>query len=122
MIIQNVIQPDALIRVRFLTPEEGGRKTPVIVTWTQGQQTGYGCPMRINGSLHDFRTLISKNTTYVPGKTYGLNIKFLCSETVLPKLHIGLEVELWEGKTIATGFVEKINVEGINNNENSNSE
>ena len=108
MILQKNIQPDALIRVRFLTHEEGGRKTPVVVEWTQGQQTGYGCPMRINGELHDFRTLISGNTTYMPGKTYDLNIKFLYSELVLPKLHKGLEIELWEGKTIAKGFVERV--------------
>ena len=102
------LSPEATIRVRFLLPEEGGRKICISVKWKSGMLTGYGCPMRISGDLHDFRTLISGDTTYIPGETYDLNVKFLCPELVLPKLHEGMEVELWEGKTIAQGIVVKV--------------
>ena len=103
-----ILLPEAIIRVRFLLPEEGGRKSNIIIKWISGMQTGYGCPMRICGDLHDFRTLISKDTTYTLGDTYDLYVKFLYPELVLSKLCEGLEIELWEGKTIAHGIVLEI--------------
>jgi len=77
--MSNVLFPEAAVRVRFLLPEEGGVKSNITTPWTQGMQTGFGCPMRICGDLHDFRTLISGDTTYVPGETYDLSVKFLLS-------------------------------------------
>jgi hypothetical protein len=60
------------------------------------------------GDLHDFRTLISEDTTYILGETYDLNVKFLCPELVVPKLREGMAIELWEAKIIAKGHVVEI--------------
>ena len=102
------ILPEALIKVRFLLPKEGGRQNNIKIDWPSGQQTGFGCPMRIDGCLHDFRTIISGSETYILGETYDLYVKFLCPELALPKLRKGMEIELWAGKTIARGHVMEI--------------
>jgi len=39
------------------------------------------------------------------GEYYEIPVIFLCPELVLPKLAIGKEVVLWEGKDVATGYV-----------------
>ena len=106
--MSKVLLPNALIRVRFLLPEEGGMKSNKTIEWTPEMQTGFGCPMRIGEDLHDFRTLISETTTYILGEMYDLYVKFLCPELVLPKLRKDMEIELWAGKTIAKGNVIEI--------------
>ena len=103
-----ILMPDATIQVRFFLPEEGGRKNSIEIEWVPGRQTGYGCPMRINNAYFDFRAIITGNTKYVLGETYVINVKFLSPDLVLPLLHVGMKIELWEGKTIGNGFIVNI--------------
>ena len=42
------------------------------------------------------------------GVDYEVPVKFLYRELILPKLKIGKEVELWEGRKVANGLVLKI--------------
>lgn len=93
--------PDAIIEVRFKTPDEGGR---------QGDVTGgefYGCPLFVEGEAFDCRLLLSGRTLQL-GETYELPVKFLNPGLVLPKLSPGKSVKLWEGKDIATGKVVRL--------------
>lgn len=92
--------PDAYIEVRFRTAEEGGRKTPVTGEF-------YACPLFIDGEAYDCRLLI-KNMNLELGRSYEVPIKFLSRDLAVPKLFIGKNVVLWEGKDVADGKVTKI--------------
>jgi hypothetical protein len=95
------MKADAIIEVRFKTPDEGGR---------QGDVTGgefYGCPLFVEGEAFDCRVLLSGRTLQL-GETYELPITFLNPALVLPKLSPGKPVKLWEGKDIATGKIVRL--------------
>ena len=94
------MSPDAYIEVRFRTTEEGGRKTPVTGEF-------YACPLFIDGEPYDCRLLI-KNKTLELGHTYEVPVKFLNRDLVVPKLFIGKNVILWEGRDVADGKVTRI--------------
>lgn len=91
---------DATIRVRFLTPDEGGRQTDV---------TGdvYACPMFIDGDAFDCRIHLNGNTLTL-GSTYDVPVKFLNRELALPRLAPRKRVKLWEGKYVADAEVVRI--------------
>lgn len=92
--------PDAYIEVRFRTTEEGGRKTPVTGEF-------YACPLFIDGEAYDCRLLI-KGMKLELGRSYEVPVKFLNRDLVVPKLYIGKNVILWEGKDAADGKVTRI--------------
>jgi hypothetical protein len=91
------MKPEIILEVSFKTPEEGGRKNPVV-----GPQ--YGCPILIDGEYFDCRMLLD-TTQLILGKIYRLPVQFLSPHLVLPKLSIGKVVGLWEGKIIGSGKV-----------------
>lgn len=91
------MKPDAIIRVRFFLPSEGGRNTPVKGNY-------YSCPLFIDGEGFDCRILLSGQQLCL-GKTYELPIKFLYPKDALPKLSIGKKIALWEGRCIADGYL-----------------
>jgi hypothetical protein len=97
------MKPDAIINVRFLTTEEGGRNTAV-----EGQF--YACPLFIDNEGFDCRLLLDGRRLEL-GLACEVAVKFLYRELALPKLAIGKEVLLWEGRTVATGQVVKIGSE-----------
>lgn len=88
---------EAVIRVRLKTSSEGGRKTAI---------TGsvYGCPLFVDGQGFDCRISLEGKTLELGG-TYILSVKFMNPSAVLPLLHPGKEISLWEGKEIARGIV-----------------
>lgn len=91
---------DAIIEVRFKTPSEGGRKTPI---------TGnmYSCPLLIDGEGFDCRIWLG-NKKIELGKIYDLEVSFLFRSLAKPHLNIGREISLWEGKEIANGKIKGI--------------
>lgn len=94
------MKPDAIINVRFLTTAEGGRNTAV-----EGQF--YACPLFVDNEGFDCRLLLEGRRLEL-GSAYEVPIKFLYRELALPKLAVGKEVLLWEGRNVAKGQVVKI--------------
>jgi hypothetical protein len=96
-----VMKPDAVIRVRFLTPKEGGRVSAI-----EGSE--YGCPVMVNDHGFDCRFLLNRVTRFELGSEYDIEIKFLRADLALQQIERNTTVSLWEGKTIATGVVTKV--------------
>jgi len=94
------MKPDVCITVRFKTPEEGGRKSPVLGAL-------YGCPMMIDGEGFDCRLMI-KDAELLAGIWYDVPVKFLNRKLAIPRLSVGKKVVLWEGKDVADGVVVKM--------------
>lgn len=95
------MKPDAIIRVRFLTPAEGGRANPI-----QGDR--YGCPVMIESEGFDCRFVLDGPIHFDLGRTYDVAVKFLNPRLALKRLIEGKSVTLWEGKTIGEGRVLKV--------------
>jgi len=98
--MQRAMQPDALITVRFLPPEEGGRSQPA------GGRT-FGCPIFIDGEGFDCRLLLD-GLVLQPGKLYEVPVKFLRRDYADERLHVGTPITLWEGRTIASGTISRV--------------
>ncbi|WEF35480.1 hypothetical protein [Pseudoduganella chitinolytica] len=94
------MQADALITVRFLSPEEGGRAQPA-----SGRT--FGCPLFVDGEGYDCRLLLD-GLVLQPGQQYELPVKFLRREHAEERLRIGAPITLWEGKTIASGTISHV--------------
>jgi hypothetical protein len=92
-----MIQSNGQIRIRFKTTEENGRNTAV-------EGTFYACPLFVDGEAFDCRLLLNGQRLEL-GEYYEIPVIFLSPELVLPKLCVGKEVVLWEGKDVATGYV-----------------
>jgi hypothetical protein len=94
------MKPDVIINVRFFTTAEGGRSSAV-----EGQF--YACPLFIEDEGFDCRLML-KGRRLELGSTYEVPVKFLYRDLALPKLSVGKEVLLWEGRNVAKGQVIKI--------------
>lgn len=94
------MQPDAVITIRFLSPEEGGR-----LQAAQGRT--FGCPMFIGGEGFDCRLLLD-GLELQPGKRYEVPVKFLRRDYADARLYVGTPITLWEGKTIASGTISRV--------------
>ena len=97
----NSLNPDIIIEVRFLTAEEGGRRSPI-----EGGR--YGCPIIANGRGFDCRFVLEGTKRFEPGKTYRIQVKLLDAATALSELKEEAEISLWEGRNIAEGRVFKV--------------
>lgn len=95
-----MMKPDIIINVRFFTPSEGGRNTAV-------EGPFYACPLFVENEGFDCRLLLEGRRLEL-GAAYEVPIKFLYRELALPKLAIGKEVLLWEGRNVAKGHIVKI--------------
>ena len=94
------MRPDAIVKVRFRTEVEGGRRKPV---WGPH----FGCPMEIGNEKFDCR-LYPGGRTLEAGTLYEVAVKFLCPDNAKPKLSRVGEFTLWEGRTIADGQLVRI--------------
>lgn len=94
------MKPDVIIEVRFLTTAEGGRAKAV-----EGQF--YACPLFIANEGFDCRVLLEGRCLEL-GAIYEVPVKFLYAELAIPKMSVGKEVKLWEGRNVAEGRVIKI--------------
>lgn len=95
------MNPDAIIKVRFLTKLEGGRNEPI-------SKMPYGCPLMINGQGYDCRFIANQHDCFKLGETYEIPIKFLNPSLALMSISESNEITLWEGKIIAKGHVIKV--------------
>jgi hypothetical protein len=94
------MKPDFMLSVRFLTTLEGGRSTAV-------EGPFYACPLFVGNEGFDCRLML-EGTRLELGSTYEVPVKFLYREFALPKMAIGKDVLLWEGRNVARGKVLKI--------------
>jgi hypothetical protein len=93
--------PDAVVRVRFKTSDEGGRKTEIA-----GQV--YACPMFFDGQGFECRLSLNGLTLKL-GEYYELPVKFMNRDLVQSNLFPGKEFMIWEGKDIGAGLVLALN-------------
>ncbi len=93
----NNFKPDAVIKVKFKRPDEGGRKQS-----PSGEF--YGCVLFVNSDAYECRLLLHGRSLEL-GVEHEVPVKFLSPAAVLPKLFPGLEIRLWEGREVATGKV-----------------
>lgn len=97
-----MMKPEAIINVRFLTPDEGGRESPI-------KSDKYGCPLMINDKDgFDCRFVLNQFTCFELGNDYDIYVQFVNSDIAMKCLREGTEISLWEGKTIAIGKVVRI--------------
>lgn len=94
------LKSDAVIKVRFRTTDEGGRKQA-----PSGQF--YGCVFFVASEAFECRLLLGGRTLAL-GEEHEVPVKFLSPDIVLPKLSPGLEIRLWEGKEVAAGKVVRL--------------
>ena len=94
------MNPDIYIKVKFRTTLEGGRKTPINGDF-------YACPMIVDNKAYDCRLLLTGKTLEL-GNFYGVPVKFLNRDLIVPKLIVGKNIILWEGKDVADGQVTRI--------------
>ena len=91
-------EPDAFARVCLLGTAEGGRRTPIA--------NRYKCSVFFDEQrdvAHDCMLVLSSGESIAPGGEAKLvGIRFLDSVMVRPKLHPGLQLVMWEGKTIGS--------------------
>lgn len=91
------LRPDAVIKVRFKTTDEGGRKGAPF-----GEQ--YGCVLLVDSDAFECRLLLGGRTLAL-GVEHEVPVKFLSPAIVLPRLSPGVEVRIWEGRDIAKGTI-----------------
>jgi len=91
------MQPDATIEVRFLTANEGGRRTEI-------NGPHYSCPMFIGDEAYDCRIFITEGPLQL-GQLHRVQVQFLCPELARPALSVGRSIWLWEGRRVADGAV-----------------
>jgi hypothetical protein len=96
-----MMKKEAIIFVRFLTTEEGGRQSSI-----EGDR--YGCPLMIDDTQgFDCRFILEGVSVFELGKEYEIAVKFLNPENALSHLSEGDEISLWEGNKIGVGTVKK---------------
>jgi hypothetical protein len=91
--------PDAIVEIKLLSTEEGGRSQAI------DTKVQYGCPLLIDAEYFDARFNFSSSVS--PGEIAVSPVWFLSPELVVPKLEVGKRFSLWEGKIIGHGrFIE----------------
>ncbi|HSP15846.1 MAG TPA: hypothetical protein VLV78_13955 [Thermoanaerobaculia bacterium] len=93
-----IADPDAIVDIELLSPEDGGRRTPIAAD-------SYGCPIRFEDEYFDCRMDLSGVGALPPGGGARVPLKFLNPDLIVPRLEPGSKFTLWEGKTIGQGKV-----------------
>lgn len=90
--------PDAVVELRLLPSDAGGRAGPTPAGW-------WGCPLSIDGDLFDARFDLSEMGAMLPGESRVVPVKFLCADLVRLRLIVGHELRVWEGGIIGDAKV-----------------
>jgi len=61
--------------------------------------------MRIDGDNFDVRFDLGETGAISPGQTLTATLRFLSPDRAVPRLTVGKEFSLWEGRVIAVGRV-----------------
>jgi translation elongation factor EF-Tu-like GTPase len=92
---------DIEAELRFLTTEEGGRRTPVY--------SGYVGQFHFDLSDWDVGHYYPEASSASPGDTVRAELSFVSPHLIADRIHVGMEFECREGrKTIARGRITKI--------------
>ena len=94
------MQPDILVRVRFKTLSEGGRSANITGIY-------YSCPLIVGESAFECRILLDGRVLEL-GTVYDVPVKLMNRSEAIPKLPLGQEIVLWEGKDVAEGRIIKV--------------
>lgn len=96
------LNPEALMKIRLYTSEEGGRNGPIFSKY-------YSCPLLldVNDNLYDCRIILNGITMNL-GEEYVVPVKFLDFENAKRKIIIGKEILIWEGRWIGRGEIIKL--------------
>lgn len=95
--------------IHLIRTEEGGRKQPL-------PPKIFGCPVffenvpELQEHGYDCRFLLAEHAEPIsPGRTVdGIALLFLSPDEVLPHMKPGVRFSLWEGKTIGSGTVIRV--------------
>lgn len=90
--------PDAVVELRLLPSDAGGRAGPTPAGW-------WGCPLSINGDLFDGRFDLSETGLLWPGESRVVPVKFLSPDLVRPRIAVGQELRIWEAGFIGEATV-----------------
>jgi hypothetical protein len=94
--------PDIFARIHLFSKEQGGRTQPI-------PPIQFGCPLFFQDEGFDCRLLLDQiGNPLLLGETMIVPIKFLNSNNILPRMKVGDQFLLWEGKYIAEGEVIEI--------------
>lgn len=96
--------PDVIVRLHLVRTEDGGRRQTI----RSYESHGYGCLLSIDAEYFDCRWLLAEDEILAPGTQHRVAIKFLDRSLVKPRLVVGKNIKMWEGKVIADGHIEEI--------------
>lgn len=95
------IPKDIEAEIYFLTPQEGGRETPVF--------NGYRPQFYYNENDWDAQHIYPDVEQVNPGDTVRVYLGFLSPKEHLGKVHVGMEFLIREGaRTVGKGVITKI--------------
>ena len=97
-------KPDLVADIELLLSSEGGRHAPISGPF-------YGCPLGFGGEYFDCRLDLTEVGAIAPGGHARVPVKFLSRDLIVPRLCVGAEFTLWEGKTIGRGTVVQLDHE-----------
>lgn len=95
------MKTDAVIEVKFLTFDEGGRLEPL-------DAERYSCPLLVRGQALDCRFVLRAKTHFEPGVRHEIEIVFLNPGMARDVVREADAIELWEGRVIARGAVKRL--------------
>jgi translation elongation factor EF-Tu-like GTPase len=101
----NMVKADFRARVKFLSAEEGGRKTVATAEFLTPL-------LQFGGEWWSSRMWIAPVRPVKPGDTVEVDISVLRADLILAYLHVGDSFNLREGRKIADGEVLEIFPEG----------
>lgn len=90
--------PDAVVELRLLPSDAGGRAGPTPAGW-------WGCPLSIDGDLFDGRFDLSETGPMWPGESRVVHVKFLSPNLGRSRIVVGQELRVWETKFIGDATV-----------------
>lgn len=96
--------PDAIVQLRLLSPEEGGRCRPI----SRYEGSDYGCLIWLDAEYFDCRWLLADGQILALGAAHLVAIRFADRSLVDPLLIAGKRIKMWEGKVIAEGSLAEI--------------
>jgi GTPase len=92
-------RPYITAEISLLATSDGGRAVPTPPT---GQ---FGCLMCFDDVCFDVRFDTTETGSMSPGQTLTATLRFLSPDLAIPRLSIGKQFSLREGRTIAVGRV-----------------
>jgi hypothetical protein len=92
-------KPDIIVDILLLPADAGGRQGPILCgNW-------HSCQVRFEDELFDCRIDMTESCSIYPGANGCAPIKFLRPDLILPRLSIGSEFDLCEGKPIGHAVI-----------------